>query len=257
MREERKLLGNITFYATQQVEKDPAREAMRQALRKQWRRERAKRDAVKHLARMTGNYDPFRDILFFCDAKGRLPENLYIEDMERQYRVLWGRLRWVEAIVAELHARLEYLDAGRYRREQTEKAETMQALQGERDRSYEEYMKERGDEEPLLKPKVREAIRAALRRQQNVLEMKHKLGATEMNSHLLGVRQVERMLHYLFADHIVDEKLKVPEDTALQYKAILGGLEELEVIAAEIDQKLYDFRELVDSARAYIDAETS
>jgi len=246
----RKYIGNITMDQSRQMEQDPGREGMRQELLKKWRGRIAESRGKRHIEDMSGQYDISQTIMYLFAKDGSPPPNIFLEDIGKQHKKLTANWRWLWAVSDELDRKLEKLDPGRYSKDKEKKRIEEQNRLEKKEKAYLDYLKDRPE---ALEPKVRDAIREAMQRRYKPRELKGRAARDPVNLRVLGVRQIERVLRYVFADYITNPLYAVTDGPDVQYQAISEELEAMNVMMSEIVNKLSELNELMDSSHAYLD----
>lgn len=250
----RKYLGNITIDQFRQVESDPAREKLRQEFLRHWRKQMAGIKGKGHLEDMTGRYDISQSVLDLFSSDGSPPPNISPEDFTKQFRKLAAGQRWLWAISGELERRLESLDPDRYREDKERNELREQERAQKKEKAWSDHLE---SQTQTLKPQVRESIRQALEIHQRPKELKRGASRDPLNSRILGTRQIEEVLRYLFSSNIKNPLYAVTDSPDVQYKTIADELEAMYVMIAEIDSKLCELNELIDAEEAYLGKDVS
>gem|GEM_PF-3778073 len=65
---------------------------------------------------------------------------------------------------------------------------------------------------------------------------------------LLGSRQIQKMMKFVFYDHLPEGDDSVPEDPVAQYRYLAAALNEAESQRAKLHENMYELREFIESA---------
>lgn len=247
----RPYIANITTYKEEQIEVDSAREDMRQNLIKQYRIDRAARQNKKHAAEIIGKNSPSGAILDLFDDDGNAPVNITQISLKKQYKRMAGQLRWVMALSEELHRELEKIDPTRYHADQKIIQDRDHDLAQKKEEIYQKFIS-RIDQDQF--PKLRKAMRDTLQSIRNAREMKQFVKRSVTDIRVIGVRQVEKALQYLFADYVIARDGPAL-DASARYDLIRKELDWLEINAVEINNKLCSLYELLQSGQAYLESQ--
>lgn len=243
----RKYIGNLSFHRSQQVLDDPKKEALRQDLLKRLRRDRARIDARKHLGQITGQRAPDESIRYFWDKEKRPPANIRLEDLYFKYEEMQRHKRWLHALHTEIGCKLEILDAERFQRDCETHLQNRQKHPGL-------IRLEEGEKEPLLPPNVAKHIRNAIKQSLNAAIVRQDAGEAPLNMNLLANRQINEAVRLLFDAHIPEASLRIGNNPQALYTRLYKEWLALEVMRADIDDKLIYLKELIDSAYDYLDS---
>jgi hypothetical protein len=243
----RKPIGNITILESQKVEEDPQRERMRLDFIKERYLEKSKDRAINHIKKMCDSEkigDVFKGLF---SQSGRPPANLSLASMVEQYESLIGKRKWLMAFIQELSDKFKELDNARYDHYVTEKKQKEKQEEEKRQEAFLEYTKTR---EKLLKPVVQQKIREVTIRKQSVYKMKRELDREGVE--ILGSKRIENTMNCLFAEYIKNPKKKLDISTQERCNKIVRELAWLEVSVLEMEQRICDLNELIESAHIYL-----
>jgi hypothetical protein len=243
----RKRIGNITLIESQKVESDPQRERMRLEFVKAVLIEDSKIRAGKQIQKMC-NSERIEDVFknLFTNS-GKPPVNLSIASMVEQYEGVIAKRKWLMAFIQELSVKFKELDLSKYEQYIAEKEQKLKEEEKKREANLFEYTK---SQKKLLKPVVREKIREIPIRQQRIYKKKQELDRDELR--ILGCKRIENTMYCLFTEYIRSPKKELVFEPQKRCEKIAKELEWLEVTVLEMEQRISDLNELIESAHMYM-----
>jgi hypothetical protein len=246
----REYIGNVTSNRERQIASDPAREKMRLDLLRKSRWDKAERDVQNYRAEIMGEKDHSKAILEAFDTDGRPPVHITAESLNAQYKKFHGQLQWITAILEEFHLKLEQLDPDRYAAYQAERGRRSEERKIKKEEAFAQYT---ADRKQQLSPKLRDMVGRALQKTIRAKELStYVKKSTEAEMHLVGSHQIGVSLGYLFADYIRDRKPLFAVTDQTRYEAIENETARLELVKAEVENKLVYLKELTQSAETYL-----
>lgn len=240
-------LGNIGFDRTKFAVEDPGLEEKRLEAVQISNREVIRNRASRHLRRLASEHGLDNSVRQLFDKKGRPPPHITLASMMRQYRQMEKQEGWLFAINEELHSRLKELHPVRYRFEVASLRARLRA-RGEARRTV--YARAALDDKtPRLAPKLAAAVGEAIRREIAPKE-KAFISADVPNesADMLGARQIQKMMKYVFYDYLPEGDTSVPDDPEAQYEYLAAALNESESQRAKLQENMYELREFIESA---------
>ncbi|GEM_PF-3109875 len=249
----RKYLGNVTMDKSRQVEENSAREKLRQEFLLNWKRKMAAIKGKEHIEDMAGKYDISQSVLYLFSNDGSPPPNISPEDFKKQFKRLEVGRRWLWTVSKELERKLDKIDPDRYREDNERKRRKEQDRTQKKEKAWLDYVE---SQPQTLNLKIRDSVHEVLQKRQKPKELKKTAERDRLNSHVLGTRQIEQVLRYMFSDYIVSSLYAVTDAPDNQYQAITDELESMNIMMLEIDIKLRDLTELIDAKEDYLGRNT-
>jgi hypothetical protein len=231
----RKYIGNITIYNSMKVESDPAREKLRLKLLEIDKKRNIKRHVDKHLDEIEGRRELSESIEWLFNDEGKLPANISAESIKAKYKILSGQLKWVKALVKEMHKKLEIIDPLQANVDKEERELLEQKYEAEIDENNKH----------AIDPGVCLEIHKALRMKSRAAWLKKSWEREISDTRIVGICRVETAMRYLFADYIAKPELKITDDLNARYQVIKKEADWLSVMIIDLEGKLINLREMV------------
>jgi hypothetical protein len=244
-------IGNITMNAKAQKHPNPVLDAKRQMLIRQYGQEGAKLDATKYIKELAGKNDIAKDIVFFFDTLDKPPRNITLDGLYNQYKHFENQYLWVQAMHKELHLKMQEIVPESYKKDMRKRRFNRYMQQIDRVESAKKIF-DSSKEKILQNEGVKELVRQAIERGRKGRELKRHVKLKVQDMRVVGIRQIERGMTYLFAEYIVNPEQKVTLDPQKRYEIMIREADWLGVMAAEISSKLLQLADIIASAEKFM-----